>query len=79
VLLPPWIHGHLNPWLQNFMIFDKAGLVELDTGGAELLDEAGTSKNAFKNHSVFLKDKKDVNDLIHVSWKQILMLTTFDM
>jgi hypothetical protein len=35
--------------------------------------------NALKNQSVFLKDKKDVNDLIHVSQKQILMLMTFDM
>jgi hypothetical protein len=36
-------------------------------------------RNAFKNQSVFLKDKKDVNDLMHVSQKQILMLMTFDM
>jgi hypothetical protein len=35
--------------------------------------------NAFENQSVFLKDKKDVNDLMHVSWKQILMMITFDM
>jgi hypothetical protein len=35
--------------------------------------------NAFKNQSVFLKDKKDVNDLMHMSWKQIPMLMTFDM
>jgi hypothetical protein len=36
-------------------------------------------KNAFKNQSVFLKDKKDENDLMHVSQKQIPMLETFDM
>jgi hypothetical protein len=35
--------------------------------------------NGFKNQSVFLKDKKDVNDLMHVSQKQILMLMTFNM
>jgi hypothetical protein len=35
--------------------------------------------NAFKKQSVFLKDKKDVNDLMHMLRKQILMLTTFDM
>jgi hypothetical protein len=35
--------------------------------------------NAFENQSIFLKDKKDVNDLMHVSQKQILMLTNFDM
>jgi hypothetical protein len=35
--------------------------------------------NAFKNQSVFLKDKKDVNDLMHVSWKHISMLMNFDM
>jgi hypothetical protein len=36
-------------------------------------------RNAFENQSVFLKDKKDVNDLMHMSWNQILMLMTFDM
>jgi hypothetical protein len=36
-------------------------------------------KNAFENQSVFLKDKKDVNDLMHVSQEKILMLMTFDM
>jgi hypothetical protein len=35
--------------------------------------------NRFENQSVFVKDKKDVNDLMHVSWKQISMPTTFDM
>jgi hypothetical protein len=35
--------------------------------------------NAFKNQSVFLKDKKDVDDLMYMSRKQILMLMTFDM
>jgi hypothetical protein len=35
--------------------------------------------NAFKNQNIFLKDKKDLNDLMHVSRKQIPMLTTFDM
>jgi hypothetical protein len=65
---------------QNFMISDEVGLTELATGDTELLDEeAGPSKNAFKNQSVFLKDKKDLNDLMHVSWKQILMLMTFVM
>jgi hypothetical protein len=34
-------------------------------------------RNAFENQSIFLKDKKDVNDLIYVSRKQILM--AFDM
>jgi hypothetical protein len=35
--------------------------------------------NTFENQSVFLKDKKDVNDLMHMSQKQIPMLMTFDM
>jgi hypothetical protein len=35
--------------------------------------------NTFENQSIFLKDKKDMNDLMHVSWKKILVLTTFDM
>jgi hypothetical protein len=36
-------------------------------------------RNAFENQSVFLKDKKDMNDLMHMSRKQISMLMTFDM
>jgi hypothetical protein len=62
---------------QNFKVSDGTCLTELDTGDVELLDEeADPSKkriqkskrpNAFKNQSVFLKDKKDVNDLMHVS------------
>jgi hypothetical protein len=32
-----------------------------------------------KNQSGFLKYKKDVNDLMHVLRRQILMLMTFDM
>jgi hypothetical protein len=47
------------------MVSNGAGLAELDTGDTELLDEeAGPSKNAFKNQSAFLKD---MNDLMHVS------------
>jgi hypothetical protein len=41
--------------------------------------EDDLQRNAFENQSVFLKDKKDVNDLMHMSWKQISMLMTFDM
>jgi hypothetical protein len=36
-------------------------------------------KNAFKNQSVLLEDKKDVNGLMHMSQKQIPMLRTFVM
>jgi hypothetical protein len=62
------------------MVSDGAGLAELDTGDTELLDEeAGPSKNAFKNQSISLKHKKDMNDLMHVLWKQIPILMTFDM
>jgi hypothetical protein len=62
------------------MVSDGAGLTELDTGDVELLDEeACPSKKRLQNESVFLKDKKDVNDLMHVLRKQIPMLTTFDM
>jgi hypothetical protein len=35
--------------------------------------------NSFENQSVFLKDKKDVNDLMHMSQKEIPMLLIFDM
>jgi hypothetical protein len=56
----------------NFTVSDGTGLTELVTGDTELLDkEASPSKNAFKNQNVFLKDKKDVNDLMHMSRKQI--------
>jgi hypothetical protein len=42
-------------------------------------EEVGPSNKRLKNQSIFLKDKKDVNDLLHVSLKQIPMLMTFDM
>jgi hypothetical protein len=35
-------------------------------------------RNAFGNQNDSLKNKKGVNDLMHVSLKQIQMLTTFD-
>jgi hypothetical protein len=35
-------------------------------------------RNAFRNQNVSLKDKKGVNNLVHVSLKQIEMLMTFD-
>jgi hypothetical protein len=34
--------------------------------------------NAFGNQNDSLKNKNDVNDLMHMSLKQIQMLTTFD-
>jgi hypothetical protein len=44
--------------------------MELDTGDIQLLDEeAGPSNKHLQNQSVFLKDKKDVNDLMHMSQK----------
>jgi hypothetical protein len=36
-------------------------------------------RSVFQNHSVLLKENKDVNDLIHVSPEQILMLMTIDI
>jgi glutamine amidotransferase PdxT len=35
-------------------------------------------RNAFGNQNDSLKNKKGVNDLMHVLLKQIQMLTTFD-
>jgi hypothetical protein len=65
---------------QNFMISNGTLLTKLDTGDTLLMDEeACPSKNTFENQSVFFKDKKEMNDLMHVSRKQILMLKTFDM
>jgi hypothetical protein len=34
--------------------------------------------NVFENQNDSLKNKKCVNDLMHVSLKQVQMLTTFD-
>ncbi len=34
-------------------------------------------RNTFRNQNMSLKDKKGVNDLIHMSLKQIQMLATF--
>jgi hypothetical protein len=64
---------------QNFMVSDGAGITELATGDAELLDEeASLRRNAFKNQSEILKDKKYVNALMHLSRKKNPMLMIFD-
>jgi hypothetical protein len=50
---------------------------DVDTGDVEsLMKKQVLQRNAFENQSIFLKD---VNDLMHVSQKQILMVMTFDM
>jgi predicted metal-dependent phosphotriesterase family hydrolase len=41
-------------------------------------EEPGPSKKRFGNQNVSLKNKKGMNDLMHVSLKQIQMLTNFD-
>jgi hypothetical protein len=65
---------------QNFTVSNRAGLTELDTSDVELLDEEQVlQRNAFENQSVFLKDKEDMNDLMHAPRKHIPMLMTFDM
>jgi hypothetical protein len=59
------IEGH-----QSFTVSDRAGLTELATHNTDLMqEEPGPSKDAFENHSIILKGKKDVNDLMHVSLK----------
>jgi hypothetical protein len=65
---------------QNFTLSDGGGIVELGTDDDNCwMKKQVLQTNAFENQSVFLKDKKDVNDLMHGSRKQILMLMTFDM
>jgi hypothetical protein len=50
------------------MVFDGACLTELATSDTKLLDEeVGPSKKCLQKSNVFLKDKKDVNHLMHVS------------
>jgi hypothetical protein len=62
------------------MVSDRAGLVELDTDDVDLLDEeACPSKKFLQKSKRLLKDIKDVNNLMHVSRKQIPMLMTFDI
>jgi hypothetical protein len=60
------IEGH-----KSFTVSDGAGLTELATHDVH-------QRNAFGNQNVLLKDKEGVNDLMHISLKQIQMLTTFD-
>jgi hypothetical protein len=60
---------------QDFTISDGTCLTELDTDDVELLDEeAGPSNKHLQKLKRLLKGKKDINDLMHVSRKQIPML-----
>jgi hypothetical protein len=65
-----------NEGYQSFMVSDRAGLTELATPGIELIEEEPC--NTFSNQNMSLKDKKGVNDLMHVSPKHIQMLMTFN-
>jgi hypothetical protein len=67
--------GHQN---LSFIVSDGAGLVELATHDVEIKEEEPGQRNAFENQNDLLKNKKEVNDLMHVSLKQIQMLMTFD-
>jgi hypothetical protein len=65
---------------QDFTVSDGAGLIELDTGDVELLDEeAGPSNKRLQKSKCLLKRQERRERLMHMSWKQILMLMTFDM
>jgi hypothetical protein len=64
----------------NFTTTDGASLTELDTGDVELLDEEACPSNKHLQTSKrLLERQEDVTDLMHMSRKQIPMLTTFDM
>jgi hypothetical protein len=67
--------GHQN---LSFIVSDGTGLVELATHDVEIKEEEPGQRNAFENQNDLLKNKKEVNDLMHVSLKQIQMLMTFD-
>jgi hypothetical protein len=63
----------------SFTVSDGAGLAELATRDVELMEEdLGPSKKCLRKSNDSLKNKKGVNDLMHVSLKQIQMLMTFD-
>jgi hypothetical protein len=54
----------------SFTISDGAGLVELAIHDVELMEEEpGPSKKCLRNQNESLKNKKGVNDLMHVSLK----------
>jgi hypothetical protein len=63
----------------SFTVFDGVGLVELATRDVELMkEELGPSKKRIRKSKRHAKNKKDMNNLMHVSLKQIQMLMTFD-
>jgi hypothetical protein len=83
-----YVEGHLDDDIyqeeievdHNFVVSDGVGLAELDTGDVELLDEeAGPSKKHIQKSKRLLNREERRERLMHVSQKQILMLTTFDM
>jgi hypothetical protein len=63
----------------SFTISDGAGLTELTTCDVELMEEEpGPSKKCLQKSKRLAKNKKGMNDFMHVSLKQIQMLMTFD-
>jgi hypothetical protein len=63
----------------SFTVSDGVGLTELATRDVELMEEeSGPSKKRLRKSKWSLKNKKGVNDLMHVLLKQIQMLMTFD-
>jgi hypothetical protein len=63
----------------SFTVSDGAGLVELAICDVDLIkEEPGPSKKRLRKSKQLAENNKGVNDLMHVSLKQIQMLMTFD-
>jgi hypothetical protein len=63
----------------SFTVSNGAGLTELATCNIELMEEEpGPSKKRLRKSKQLAENKKDMNELMHVSLKQIQMLMTFD-
>jgi hypothetical protein len=74
------VYQEENEGLQSlsFTVSDGVRLAELATCDVELMEEESCpSKKRLQNQNESLKNKKGVNGLMHVSLKQIHMLTTF--
>jgi hypothetical protein len=63
----------------NFIVSNGARLAELATRDVELMENNQVlQRNTFRNQNDSLKNKKGVNDLMHMLLKQIQILTTYD-
>jgi hypothetical protein len=72
------VYQEENDGHQSFTVSDRVGFTELATRDVELMEEeSGSSKKRLQKSKYVAKNKKGVNDLMHMSLKQIQMLTIF--